>query len=140
MRVLRLLDKFSKLNKVYAHCDVPCGIYETDTMIHGVETVKSMTQKLLDLKDPKDLSQINTAVRMVQTKEEWAQKIKSELLILWTDHFKPEHLEKWPDLHAKIWTAAKTCSMVKREVSMKHVEELETQVKEIAKIFAESKQ
>ena len=124
---------------VYAHCDVPCGIYETDTMRHGVETVKSMTDKLLALEGKMDLQSRNNAIRMVFTKEEWAQRIKTELLILWTDYFKPEHLQKWPDLHDKIWKAAKLCSEVKRNVDSQKVTQLSAAVDEIAKIFAETK-
>ena len=34
---------------VYAHCDVPCGVYETDTMRNAAYTCKVMVQKMLDL-------------------------------------------------------------------------------------------
>ncbi len=138
----RLADRVSKPHSAYAHCDVPCGIYETDTMRHSVETVKSMTLKLLALEHPKDGSPVqflNAAARMVAAKEEFAQKCKEELLILWTDYFKPEHLQKWPELHDKVWKAAKLCSDIKRSVDMQKVEELEKAVSEIAQIFADSK-
>ncbi len=137
----RLADKFSKPRTAYAHCDVPCGIYETDTMRHAVETVKSMTVKLLALKQQGDgdIQFVNTAARMVATKEEFAQKCKTEILILWTDYFKPEHLQKWPELHGKVWKAAKLCSDVKRSVDMVKVDELGKAVDEIAAIFAASK-
>ncbi len=139
---VRLADKVSKPRVAYAHCDVPCGIYETDTMRHCVETVKSMTLKLLALEHPKEgstLQFLNTAARMVATKEEFAQKCKTELLILWTDYFKPEHLQKWPELHDQVWKAAKLCSEVKRSVDLVKVESLEKAVAEIAQIFADSK-
>ncbi len=136
-----IADRFSEPGIAYAHCDVPCGIYETDTMRHGVETIKSMTLKLLALKPQEegDVQFVNTAARMVATKEEFAQKCKSEILILWTDYFKPEHLQKWPELHDKVWKAAKLCSEVKRSVDMAKVEELGKAVAEIAQIFSESK-
>ncbi len=137
----RLADKVSKPRVAYAHCDVPCGIYETDTMRHAVETVKSMTVKLLALKQQGegDMQFVNTSARMVATKEEFAHKCKTEILILWTDYFKPEHLQKWPDLHEKVWKAAKLCSEVKRSVDLAKVEALDNAVAEIARIFAESK-
>ncbi len=139
---VRLADKFSKPRIAYAHCDVPCGIYETDTMRHSVETVKSMTLKLLALEHPKEgspVSFLNAAARMVAIKEEFAQKCKTELLILWTDYFKPEHLQKWPELHDKVWNAAKLCSDVKRGVDLAKVEALDKAVAEIAQMFADSK-
>nr|WP_297808377.1 superoxide dismutase [Ni] [Tepidiforma sp.] len=33
--------------------------------------------------------------------------VKKELDILWHDYFKPEHLEKYPNLHDVFWKAAK---------------------------------
>ena len=136
---LRKAEVAVKLGSVHAHCDVPCGIYETDTMRHGVETVKSMTDKLLALEGKTDLASRNSAIRMVMTKEEWSHRIKTELLILWTDYFKPEHVQKWPDLHDKVWKAAKLCSDVKRNVDAQKVAQLSAAVDEIAKIFAETK-
>ena len=137
--VLKKSEILLKPQIVHAHCDVPCGIYETDTMRHGVETVKSMTDKLMALEGKMDLQSRNNAIRMVLTKEEWSQKIKTELLILWTDYFKPEHLQKWPDLHDKFWKAAKLCSDVKRNIDAQKVAQLSSAVDEIAQIFAETK-
>ena len=129
----------------YAHCDVPCGIYETDTMAHAAETVYKMVEKILELKHPepddnqKHLEFENTIARMVHTKEEWAQKCKQEILILWTDYFKDEHLAKFPDLHTKVWKATKLCSQVKRNVDLNLAQQLKDAVADIAKIFAATK-
>ena len=145
MKILqRILDKVCKPTTAYAHCDIPCGVYEVDTMKHAVETIEAMTTKMLEQKHPEcgnpdEKNYHDTLSRMVATKEEWAQRCKQELLILWTDHFKPEHLEKWPDLHDKIWKAAKLCSEVKREVNPEKVQQLKTAVDGIAEIFAASK-
>jgi nickel superoxide dismutase len=145
-RVLRLADRLSEPREVLAHCDVPCGIYETDTMTHAAETVYVMTKKLLELRHPSEkageqekIAYINSAARMVRTKEEWAGKCKSELLILWTDYFKQEHLSKLPGLHEKIWNAAKLCSSAKREVSLEKADALRAAVKEVAELFRKSK-
>src|SRR3972149_1965040 len=127
MNILKIMartaDKFSKPSEALAHCDIPCGIYETDTMKHAVDTVRAMTAKLSALEGSgKDYA--NTSARMVAVKEEYAQKCKQEILILWTDYFKPEHLAKFPELHDKVWKAAKLCSDVKRSVDMAKVDEL----------------
>ena len=44
--------------------------------------------------------------RYAAIKEEEAQKC-DELLVLWTDFFKPQHLDANPDLHDTFWNAAK---------------------------------
>lgn len=81
----------------------------------------------------------NSLMRMIWTKEEHARKCKEELLILWTDYFKPEHLEKFPDLHDIFWKAAKLCSYNKQHVDEEKAQELLDSVTHIAEIFEKSK-
>ena len=63
-----MLRKFIK--PVYAHCDVPCGIYETDTMRHAADTCKKMIEKYQELGELDDDEHHNQFVRIVMTKEE----------------------------------------------------------------------
>jgi nickel superoxide dismutase len=128
------------LKTVYAHCDIPCGIYETDTMMHSAETCRRMIQKIEELGELDSIEKHNTFVRSVMNKEKHAQKVKRELYILWSDYFKPEHLEKYPDLHDQLWKAAKQASTVKQTVSMEEAEKLISQVHDIAHLFADTKQ
>ena len=107
-----------------AHCDAPCGVYDPASARIAAEAVRSMTKKILDLTPPEPgdtqavASYLNTVGRYVAAKEEQAELAKHELLILWTDYFKPVHLEAYPDLHEVFWNAAKTCSgKVKAEKS-----------------------
>jgi len=130
----------------HAHCDGPCGVYDPSTARINAEAVLSMTKKLIALQMPTSFNQRailtyqNTLSRYVAIKEEQAQKCKDELLILWTDYFKPIHLEQQPELHDKFWKAAKLCSSTKVEVSLEHAEELMTAVKEIHEIFWATKE
>ena len=73
--------------------------------------------------------------RGLQLHAEQAHLAKEELLVLWTDYFKPHHLEAYPDLHTTFWKAAKLCSAVKVEVSAEHAAELMDAIKEIHEIF-----
>lgn len=142
---LRLLDKISPPVLTQGHCDIPCGVYETDSMKWAVETCEKLTKKLLDLELPNwtdkksVLDYENTVTRAVHTKEEYAAACKQQALILWTDYFKPEHLQKFPDLHKKIWKLTKQCSVVKRTVSPEECAKLRQMVEELAQIFVESK-
>ena len=72
---------------------------------------------------------------MVLTKEEHARICKKELLILWTDYFKPEHLDMFPNLHETFWKAAKLCSKNKQEVNPTAAHDLRETVHEIAHLF-----
>ena len=85
---------------VSAHCDGPCGVYDPASARIAAEAVLSMTKKLLALDaGAHDPQTQNTFSRYVAIKEEQAHIAKSELLVLWTDYFKPVHLEQYPDLH-----------------------------------------
>jgi nickel superoxide dismutase len=81
----------------------------------------------------------NTLTRYIAIKEERADLAKHHLLVLWTDYFKPAHLEKYPDLHEIFWKAAKACSSCKQEVSLQHAEELMQYCKRVHEIFWETK-
>ncbi|MDD9934692.1 MAG: superoxide dismutase, Ni [Myxococcales bacterium] len=124
-----------------AHCDGPCGIYDPASVRIAAEAAVSMTKKIVALTppDPSDAkataAYLNTMSRYVAIKEEQAHIAKTELLVLWTDYFKPPHLEKYPNLHETFWKAAKLCSAVKVEVSEQHCQELMAAVEEIHKIF-----
>lgn len=136
---MKFFKKFVK--PVYAHCDVPCGIYETDTMLHAAETCVRMIEKIEALEDTKGEKSDahNNFIRMVITKERHAQRCKEQIYILWSDYFKPEHVQKFPDLHEKMWHAAKQCSKVKQTVSAQEAHALLTMVQDIAAMFKESK-
>lgn len=125
---------------VYAHCDVPCGIYDPKPAQIAAATVLKMVDLIEALpKENPTVEDRNKFVRCVWTKEEHARKCKEELLILWTDYFKPEHLAKFPDLHDKFWKAAKLCSENKQHVNRESAQKLVAAVDEIAEIFAKSK-
>ena len=124
-----------------AHCDGPCGVYDPASARIAAEAVLSMTKKLLALEHPGDgdaaaaAAYHNTFSRFVAIKEEQAHLAKEELLVLWTDYFKPHHLEAYPDLHNTFWMAAKECSYVKVECSLHHAEALMGHIQKIHDIF-----
>ena len=129
-----------------AHCDIPCGIYEPTPAKIAAKTVLRMVEQLETFKLPKDLNDqkamlqyLNTINRRVSVKEERAQICKKELYVLWSDFFKPEHLEKFPELHDLFWQATKLCSKNKQEVNKEAAEKLVETVDKIAKIFYEVK-
>ena len=129
-----------------AHCDVPCGIYEPTVAKLAAMTVKRMTEQLIGLEkfqDSADLAArkafIQSIQRRAEAKEEHAEKVKREIQILWSDFFKPEHVEKFPQLHDLVWKTLKEASSCKQEISQTHAENLVKMVDEIAKIFYDAK-
>lgn len=137
--------KFLKTQTAHAHCDGPCGVYDPAAARINAEAVLSMTKKILALQMPDPTNQqalveyLNTMTRYVKIKEEQAHKTKEELLILWTDYFKPQHLEAFPELHDVFWQAAKLCSQCKVHVNLESAEKLMEAVKKIHEMFWKSK-
>lgn len=144
MNFLSVLARFLPTKIAYAHCDVPCGIYDPKPAQIAAQTVLKMVQKIKELDSSAtpqndNSNNRNAFVRMVWTKEEHVRKCKEELLILWTDYFKPEHLPQFPNLHEVFWQAAKLCSKNKQEVNIEAAKELVEAIDEIAEIFQKTK-
>jgi len=137
---MNLIDRFIK--PVSAHCDLPCGIYETDTMRHAADTCLRMIEKIESLGKVNEENSDDHAnfIRAIMIKEKHAQLCKEQIYVLWSDYFKPEHLEKFPDLHDKFWKAAKQCGKVKQTVSREECQKLIATVAELSEIFSHSKQ
>jgi len=128
-----------------AHCDAPCGVYDPAQARVEAESVLQLTKKIVDLKMPDggdataSAAYQNTLTRFITIKETRADLAKHHLLVLWTDYFKPAHLEKYPELHDLFWKTAKLCSAVKQEISVEHAEELMANIKRVHEIFWETK-
>ncbi len=139
------MTKHHEILVAEAHCDGPCGVYDPASARIAAEAVLSMSKKLAGLETPshdeKDamIAYHNTFSRYVAIKEEQAHLAKSELLVLWTDYFKPVHLDDFPNLHETFWKAAKLCSACKVDNSVEKATELMDAVKEIHEIFWKSK-
>ena len=122
-----------------AHCDIPCGIYDSHNAELGARTVTKMVSLIQEAQAATDPASRQTFVRCVKVKEEHAEIVKRELQILWSDYFKPEHLERYPDLHGKVWQALKLASKNKQSIDAAAAGDLERAVAEIARIFWETK-
>jgi nickel superoxide dismutase len=145
-RALTLLDRLNAPRTAHAHCDIPCGIYDPRSAQIAAQTVTTLTQKMLDLPTPgsdADPSAFrayeNTMARYILVKEEHAEKVKKEIQILWSDYFKPPHLEKYPNLHDTCWNTLKLASTCKQSVDLEASKRLQDMVDEIAGWFWESK-
>ncbi len=136
MKFTQLIKNVFPAEAVHAHCDGPCGVYDPAQARVHAEAVVSMTKKLLAL-DPADgsIQTANTISRYIAIKEEEAHATKTDLLVLWTDYFKPVHLEAYPNLHDTFWKAAKLCSAAKVGVDLETAEALLSAVEEIHNIF-----
>ena len=140
LSVKRLADRLSPFGEAHAHCDIPCGIYDPHDAVQAAQTCIRMTELILETQDDQSLGARNSLIRYVSAKEEHAKKAKDDILIIWTDYFKPEHVEQYPNLHELVWNACKLGSQVKQNVDMDAAVAFKASLEEIGKIFWETKQ
>jgi nickel superoxide dismutase len=91
----------------HAHCDLPCGVYDPEQARIEAESCHRINEKYAANDDP------TFRTRAVAIKEKQADVVKHHLDVLWHDYFKPEHLDKVPNLHELFWNATKQVSKVK---------------------------
>jgi nickel superoxide dismutase len=124
--------KLSFIKPVYAHCDLPCGVYDPAQARIEAESVYQIMQKYDGLHD-------EDKIRAIIIKEQRAELVKNHLWVLWTDYFKPVHVEKYPQLHDLFWRATKQAGQTKKSVDPAEGQKLLDLIEEIAVIFAETK-
>jgi nickel superoxide dismutase len=127
---MSILEAFLKpARTVHAHCDLPCGVYDPAQARIEAESVKACQEKYQGSDDQtfKD--------RAVSIKEQRADLVKHHLWVLWTDYFKPEHLEAHPKLHEMFWNATKEAGNAKKSEDPAQGQKLLDAVDEVAKVF-----
>ncbi len=133
---MRISSRLAPTTVAKAHCDIPCGIYDPSGAQLAARTVARMVE-LIDGLDPADNSMANRQkfVRCVMVKEQHAELVKREVQVIWSDYFKPEHLEKYPDLHTTVWNILKLAGKNKQNVDAEAAAQLEAAVKDFADTF-----
>src|ERR1700760_3764776 len=120
--------KLSFIKPVYAHCDLPCGVYDPAQARIEAESVLAIMKKYDGLDE-------TGKIRAIFIKEERAELVKHHLWVLWTDYFKPEHLEKYPELHTQFWLTTKQAGLTKKSTDATVGQKLLDMIDEIAEIF-----
>ncbi len=128
-RLLCALDRLDAPSKVHAHCDLPCGVYDPAQARIEAQSVKACMEKYL-ASDDQDFR-----VRAVMIKDARADLVKHHLWVLWTDYFKPEHLEQHPNLHDLFWKATKSAGECKKTNDTAVADRLLQEIDQIAEIF-----
>jgi nickel superoxide dismutase len=132
-RVLSSLDRWSAPRTAHAHCDLPCGVYDPAQARIEAESVKACMEKFNGSDDPVFRE------RAVTIKEQRAELVKHHLWVLWTDYFKPEHLQAHPELHEVFWKATKAAGESKKTSDTAVADRLLENIGQIDRIFWETK-
>jgi nickel superoxide dismutase len=140
-KILSLADRLSAPRRVHAHCDLPCGVYDPAQARIEAQSVKAIQERYQKADSMKSAGETveDYRSRCLAIKEERANLVKEHLWILWTDYFKPEHKEKYPQLHDLFWSATKEAGLAKKSQDPAQGDKLISLIDEIANIFWETK-
>ena len=133
-RMLATIDRIAPARTAHAHCDLMCGVYNPAQARIEAESVKACAEKYQASDDPVFRQ------RAITIKEERAELVKHHLSVLWTDYFKPPHVEQFPELHDLFWRAIKAAGDAKKSVDPADGQALLDLIDEIDVIFTKTKQ
>ena len=124
---------------VYAHCQIPCGIYDdyarVQSMLEDADTGIKSADSIADLSGKSEAQSINQAARWIMNKEEHAQNIISTISnYFMTQRIKPsqeDYTERLTKHHAVIIAAMKA----KQNADVAHAEVLKKSVEALSPYY-----
>lgn len=135
-----IVSKFIPLETVYAHCDIPCGIYDPTPMQISAHSILRFTQMLLESeKEDNAIARQHKTIRITVAKEEHGKRIEEEIGTLEHDYFKEEHYTASPELKTAIEDAIKLSIKTRQGVDIVSSQELLDKVLKISEIFYKTK-
>lgn len=135
--LLQQIDRVRPFTQVSAHCDIPCGIYDTTPAQIFALSVLRYCHQINALGDSKEDQA--KMVRLVADKEKHAEAVKQEIRVIWGDYFKGELLEKYPNIHKLAHDIMLAGSAAKQHISPEAAQKLVDLVNEFAETFWDSK-
>ncbi len=135
---ISLIFKFLPANTAYAHCDIPCGIYDPHQAQVAAHTIIRMTELLSLIKRDDELKAEHDVSRVTHVKEEHSNILEHELSTLQDDYFKND-FSKFPELEVLFEDAKKLGAKARTGIDMDSAKELLEKVMQIAEIFYKSK-
>jgi len=143
---LQARDAVNPPATVYAHCDIPCGIYDPHEAQIAALTVLRMDQLIGELVPPgPEMKPEERAVyvskmsRYTTVKEQHAEKVKQEVRVIWGDYFTPDHVKQFPQTKELVWKILKQASKARQGPATADAQELLKLVQEFAELFWQTK-
>ncbi len=135
------LDRVFGFEVAYAHCDIPCGIYDPYAAQLAAHTVVRMDMLIADVMKggAQGAEDRNKLVRYVSVKEQHAEIVKHEVAVIWGDYMKPEHAQSNPGLQELVWSTLKLAGKAKQSADIKDADALLESVQKFAEVFWKTK-
>lgn len=125
--------------QAYAHCDIPCGIYDPFRLQQAAHTVLRMTQLLSEVKRDDETKAEHDIARMTHVKEKHSDIVEEELDTLQNDYFKEEHFKAYPNLLDLFTKTIKSSIKSRQNIDLSSAQETLAGTQEIAEIFFKTK-
>ncbi len=142
----RLVDAVVPPRAVYAHCDIPCGIYDPHeaqiaalTVIRMDQLIAELPMPAMDAKPEDRAAYASKLARYTAVKETHSERVKSEVRVIWGDYFTPDHAKQFPQVHDLVWKILKQASKTRQGTNVADAQELLKQVQEFADVFWQTK-
>ncbi|MEM1081076.1 MAG: superoxide dismutase, Ni [Pseudomonadota bacterium] len=135
------LDRLGMTDEAQAHCDIPCGIYDTGPALIAAVSVVRLMDIIHEASDSRTEGpgKDNVIVRSILRKEDEAEKVKHEIRIIWGDYFKGDLLVQHPNIHELTHNIMIKASACKQDVHREDAVALVELVNEFAEIFWQTK-
>jgi len=144
--VERFVDAVVPPRAVYAHCDIPCGIYDPIdaqlsalTIVRMDQLIAELAAPAMDAKPEDRATYVSKLSRYTTVKEQHAEKLKTEVRVIWGDFFTPDHAKQFPQIHELTWKIMKQASKARQGTALADAQELLKLVQEFSEIFWQAK-
>lgn len=138
-KFFRIISKISSKHIAYAHCDIPCGIYDPFRAQQAAHTIIRMTELLQNVKRDDETKAEHDIARITHVKEKHGEIVENELGTLQNDYFKEEHYKKYPNLTDLLNKTVKSSITARQNINMEAAEATLKGVLEVAEIFFKTK-
>ncbi len=138
-RLINFVSNYLHERTAYAHCDIPCGIYDPHNAQMAAHTVIRMTQFLKEVKRTDETKAEHDISRVVHVKEEHSNLLEKELETLKNDYFKEEHFKEHVKLEELFRQALTSSSKARQGIDMDSAQNTLSAVLEISEIFFKTK-
>ena len=124
-----------KFDEVFAHCDIPCKIYDPIVIQVAALSVVRILDIINETSHEDENSNISEISRLTAEKEKQASIVKDEVRIIWGDYFKEPQIKSFPQIHDLVHQIMLQGSKCKQGIDRKNGEILVDLVNEFSEIF-----
>ena len=123
-----------KIEEAYAHCDIPCKIYDPAVVQVAALSVVRILDIISELEDSSK-GNLSELARLTIEKENQARIVKDEIRIIWGDYFKDPQIEMYPNIHSLVHSIMMSGSKCKQSIDRQNGLDLVELVNEFTEAF-----